>query len=108
VTFFTKFPKGSWNRIVGVNPLPRGASVGEFRKTRHPRNVELNEVFKACFSRAGNSRFSETWDLRSLEFANVQSSGILIRREGGATNMREPGISTVDSPNFGRIADSGT
>jgi hypothetical protein len=88
--------------------LPREQSVGEFRKTRHPRNVELNEVFKACFSGAGNSRFSEIWDLRSLKFANVQSSGILIRREGGVTNMRETGISNVDSPNFGRIADSGT
>jgi hypothetical protein len=37
--------------------------VGEFRKTRHPRNVELNEVLKACFSGAGNSRFSEAWNL---------------------------------------------
>jgi hypothetical protein len=54
-------------------------SVGEFRKTRHPRNVEFNEVLKACFSGAGNSRFSEDWNLRSLEFANVQSSGILVQ-----------------------------
>jgi hypothetical protein len=53
--------------------------AGEFRKTRHPRNVDLNKVLKACFSGADNSRFSETWNLRSLEFANVQSSGILIR-----------------------------
>jgi hypothetical protein len=37
--------------------------VGEFRKTRHPRNVELNKVLKACFSGAGNSRFSEVWNL---------------------------------------------
>jgi hypothetical protein len=49
VTFFTKFPKCSWNRIVGVNPLPRGASVGEFRKTRHPRNVEVNEICDVSF-----------------------------------------------------------
>jgi cytochrome P450 len=76
-------------------------SVGEFRKTRHPRNVELNKVLKACFSVAGNSRFSEAWNLRSLEFANVKSSGILIRRGGGVTNMRKPGIPTVDGPNFG-------
>jgi hypothetical protein len=53
--------------------------VGEFRKTRHPRNVEFNKVLKACFSGAGNSRFSEVWDLRSLEFVDMQSSGILIR-----------------------------
>jgi hypothetical protein len=37
--------------------------VGEFRKTRHPRNVELNKVLKACFSGAGISRFSEAWNL---------------------------------------------
>jgi hypothetical protein len=53
--------------------------VGEFRKTRHPRNVEFNKVLEACFSGAGNSRFSEARNLRSLEFTNVQSSGILIR-----------------------------
>jgi hypothetical protein len=49
VMFFTKIPKCSWNRIVGVNPLPRGASVGEFRKTCHPRNVEVNEICDASF-----------------------------------------------------------
>jgi hypothetical protein len=49
VTFFTKIPKCSWNRIVGVNPLPRGASIGEFRKIRHPRNIEFNEVLEICF-----------------------------------------------------------
>jgi hypothetical protein len=37
--------------------------VEEFRKTRHPRNVELNKVLKACFSGAGNLRFSEAWNL---------------------------------------------
>jgi hypothetical protein len=37
--------------------------VGEFRKTRHPRNVKLNKVLKACFSGARNSRFSEAWNL---------------------------------------------
>jgi hypothetical protein len=49
VTFFTKFPKCSWNRIVGVNPLPRRSSVGEFRKTCHPRNIEFNKVLEICF-----------------------------------------------------------
>jgi hypothetical protein len=29
--------------------------VGEFRKTRHPRNVELNGILKVCFSGARNS-----------------------------------------------------
>jgi hypothetical protein len=38
-------------------------SVGEFRKTRHPRNVEFNKVLEACFSGAGISRFSEAWNL---------------------------------------------
>jgi hypothetical protein len=49
VTFFTEIPKCSWNRIIGVNPLPRWASVGEFRKTRHPRNVEVNEICDGSF-----------------------------------------------------------
>jgi hypothetical protein len=36
VTFFTKIQKFSWKRIVGVNPLPRRASVGEFGKMLTP------------------------------------------------------------------------
>jgi hypothetical protein len=39
------------------------ATVGEFSKTRHPRNVEFNKVLEACFSGAGNSRLSESWNL---------------------------------------------
>jgi hypothetical protein len=39
------------------------SDVGEFRKTRHPRNVEFNKVLETCFSGAGNSRFSEAWNL---------------------------------------------
>jgi hypothetical protein len=34
---------------VGVNPLPRGASVGEFRKTCHPQNVEVYEICDVSF-----------------------------------------------------------
>jgi hypothetical protein len=49
VTFFTEILKCPWNRIVGVNPLRRGGSVGEFRKTRHPQNVEVNEICEVSF-----------------------------------------------------------
>jgi hypothetical protein len=44
MTFLTEILKCLWNRIVGVNPLPRGANVGEFRKTCHPQNVEVHEI----------------------------------------------------------------
>jgi hypothetical protein len=101
VAFFTKFPKCSWNRIVGVNPLPRGASVGDFRKTRHPRNIEFNEVLEICFSGAGHSRFSGILDLRNLRFANMQFSGILNRRRLGVMNTRKPGPRTGKVTNFG-------
>jgi hypothetical protein len=37
--------------------------VGEFGKTRHPRNVKFDKVLEKCFSGAGNSRFSEVWNL---------------------------------------------
>jgi hypothetical protein len=76
-------------------------SVGEFRKTRHPRNVKSDKVLKTCFSGVGNSRFSEAWNLRSLEFANVRSSGILIRRRNWVTNMRKPGTRAGNGANFG-------
>jgi hypothetical protein len=75
VTFFTKFLKYSWNWIVGVNPLPRGASVGEFRKTRHPRNVEFDKVLEICFSGTRNSRFSGIRDLRSFRSQTCEFRG---------------------------------
>jgi hypothetical protein len=49
VTFFTEILRFSWNRIVGVNSLPRGASVGEFRKTCHLRNVKVYEIREMSF-----------------------------------------------------------
>jgi hypothetical protein len=49
VTFFTEILRFSWNQIIGVNPLPRGASVGEFRKTCHPRNVEVYKIHEVSF-----------------------------------------------------------
>jgi hypothetical protein len=33
---FTEVQRFSWNRIVAVNLLPRGASVGEFEKNLSP------------------------------------------------------------------------
>jgi hypothetical protein len=39
VTFLPLFEKFSWKRIVGVNPLPRGASVGELGKNISPSNL---------------------------------------------------------------------
>jgi hypothetical protein len=47
--FFTEIQRFSWNRIVGVNPLPRGVSVGEFRKNLSPRNVEFDEIHEMRF-----------------------------------------------------------
>jgi hypothetical protein len=81
--------------------------VGEFRKTRHPRNVKFDKVLETCFSGAGNSRFSEAWNLWSLEFANVWSSGTLIRWRNGVTNMRKPGTSSWRWRELRRTADSG-
>jgi hypothetical protein len=49
VTFFTEILRFSWNQIDGVNPLPRGASVGEFMKTCHPRNVKFYEIREMSF-----------------------------------------------------------
>jgi hypothetical protein len=60
VTFFTEILKCLWNRIVGVNPLPQGASVGEFRKTCHPRNVEVNEICDASFQ---EQKLAMIWNL---------------------------------------------
>jgi hypothetical protein len=38
VTFFTRIIY-SWNRIVGVNPLPEGLVLGNWEKTLHPQNI---------------------------------------------------------------------
>jgi hypothetical protein len=41
--------------------------------------LSLTKFSKHVFQGAGNSRSSEAWNLWSLEFANVRSSGIWIR-----------------------------
>jgi hypothetical protein len=82
-------------------------AVGEFRKTRHPRNVKFDKVLETCFSGAGISRFSEAGNLWSLEFANVCSSGILIRWSNGVTDMRRLGTSSWWRRELRRTADSG-
>jgi hypothetical protein len=41
VTFFTRIQGFSWNRIVEVNPLPRGASVGELGKNLTPSKRQV-------------------------------------------------------------------
>jgi hypothetical protein len=41
VSFFTRIQEFSWNQIVGVNPLPRGASVGELGKNLTPSKCRV-------------------------------------------------------------------
>jgi hypothetical protein len=85
------------NILAASNGVPtngRWMTVGEFMKTRHPRNVKFDKVLETYFSGAGNSRFSEVRNLWSPEFANVRSSGILIRWSNRVTDMRRPGTSS--------------
>jgi hypothetical protein len=44
VTFFTRVRRFSWKRIVGVNPPPRGASVGELSKTLPPSKCRIVKI----------------------------------------------------------------
>jgi hypothetical protein len=83
-------------------------SVGEFRKTRHPRNVKFDKVLETYFSGAGNSWFSEARNLRSPKFMNVWSSGILIRWSNRVTDMRRPGTSSWRWRELRRKDNSGT
>jgi hypothetical protein len=65
--FFTEILRFSWNRIVGVNPLPRGASVGEFMKTCHPRNVEVHEIREMSFQEHRIREDLESWTCEAVK-----------------------------------------
>jgi hypothetical protein len=39
----------------------RQQAVGEFRKTRHPRNIEFNKVLEICFPGPQTCGFQESW-----------------------------------------------
>jgi hypothetical protein len=82
---FTEILKCSWNRIVGVNPLPRGASVGEFRKTFHPRNVEVNEICDASFQ---GQRTHEDLESRTREVSESQMCSGLDSRTLEVSELR--------------------
>jgi hypothetical protein len=55
------------------------ALLGNSGKPVTLETSSLTKFSKYVFSGAGDAQFSETWNLRSHEFANVQNSGILIR-----------------------------
>jgi hypothetical protein len=42
--FLPEFEIYSWNRIVGVNPLPRGASFGELGKNLTPSKRRICQI----------------------------------------------------------------
>jgi hypothetical protein len=44
--------------------------VGEFRKTRHPRNIEFNEILEICFLGIHDFRESGTCEASVREHAN--------------------------------------
>jgi hypothetical protein len=41
-------------------------TVGEFRKTRHPRNIEFNEVLEIYFQERGIHDLQESWTYEAL------------------------------------------
>jgi hypothetical protein len=47
----------SWKQIVGVNPLPRGASVGELGKILAPSKRRIVEVHEADSRKNFGKRF---------------------------------------------------
>jgi hypothetical protein len=55
--FFTRFQKFSWNRIIGVNPLPRGASVGELGKNLTPSK---RRVCRNSWDKSANHPWDES------------------------------------------------
>jgi hypothetical protein len=65
--FFTKFPNDSWNRIIGVNPLPRGASVGNSVKPVTLETLSLTKFSKHVFQEQGIHDF---WKPGTCEASN--------------------------------------
>jgi hypothetical protein len=52
-----------------------GRTVGEFRKTRHPRNVKFDKVLETCFSGAGNDfRKPGTYEAPNSRMYEVRES----------------------------------
>jgi hypothetical protein len=107
VTFFTEIQKISWNWIVGVNPLPWGASVGEFRKNLPPskRRVCRNSWNK--FSGWLNPWRSGILNLRSPEVANLWRSEILNLWSPEVANLWRFGIMNLRSPEVANLWRSG-
>jgi hypothetical protein len=85
-----------------------GRECWEFRKTRHPRNVEFNKVLETCFSGAENSRFSEAWSLRSLKSAKRAKFGNLdsVKKWGDEhAEARNPELSMARTSENGRFGN---
>jgi hypothetical protein len=87
---------GVWSAPHNITP------VGEFRKTRHPRNVKFDKVLETCFLGTGNSWFPEAWNLWSLGFANVWNSRIVVREEVDSRTCGSPESRAGNGANFRR------
>jgi hypothetical protein len=49
--------------------------VGEFRKTRHPRNVEFDEVLEVCFFRSREFTIFGSLDPAKLQIRELANFG---------------------------------
>jgi hypothetical protein len=75
--------------------------VGEFRKTRHPRNAKFDEVLETCFSGTGNSWFSKAWNLWNLGFAKREVRESWFGEEVGSRTCGSTEPRAGDRANFG-------
>jgi hypothetical protein len=90
-------------------PASRGASVGEFRKTRHPRNVKFDKVLETCFSGTGNSHFRkpgtcEASDLRMREIQGSWFGEEVGREHAEARNLELAMARTSEDGRFGNLS----
>jgi hypothetical protein len=82
--FFTEIQRFSWNRIVGVNPLPRWARVGERRKTCHLETLSSTKFMKWVFReveymKIWNLAPAKPWSREHVKICNLKSAKLWSR-----------------------------
>jgi hypothetical protein len=76
--------------------------VGEFRKTRHPRNVKFDKVLETCFSGTGNSRFRKPGTCEASDSRMREIRGSWFGEEVESRTCGSPKPRAGDGVNFGR------
>jgi hypothetical protein len=108
VTFFTKFPKCSWNQIVGVNRFPEGLVLGNSGKPVTLETSSLTKFMRYVFQGRKHAIFRDLGPEKLLGreqaiFGNLEPEQLLGREQAIFGNLEPEKLLDRERAIFGNL-----